>query len=391
MGGSVRVPFLAELVLSDAVDMAIVAGLLWVGIAWLRHSRARLALVGLSALGVLYIAARNFDLRLTTWLLQGFFAVGTIVLVVVFQDDLRRLFERIAVWGLRRGTPRPPRRARDVLVRTCFALAKARVGALIVLPGKEPLSRHMEGGVVLDGQLSVELLESIFDPGSNGHDGAVVVYGERVRRFGCHLPLSTDQSKLGSGGTRHAAALGLSERSDALCLVVSEERGHVSIAFEGELSVVKDADALMRVLRAFLAEGRRPKNERGLWGGAVRVGRRWREGLAAVAAAFVLWSVAIPGSDVGLTTRQVAVRVENLPEGYLVEGVDPPIVEVQLQGLRRDLVLASEGAISVGIDAWLVQLGRRTFQIGTEQVMHPENVRVVAVRPSKIKLSVVKP
>jgi uncharacterized protein (TIGR00159 family) len=385
------VPFLAELELSDAVDMAIVAGLLWVGIAWLRNSRARLALVGLAALGALYLSARGFDLRLTTWLLQGFFAVGALVLVVVFQDDLRRLFERIAVWGLRRGTPRPTRRAQDVLVRACFSLAREKVGALIVLPGKEPLTRHMEGGVALDGQLSDELLASLFDSGSDGHDGAVVVHGDRVTRFACHLPLSTDWSTLAGGGTRHAAALGLSERSDALCLVVSEERGQVSIAFEGELRSVHGPDELMKVLRGFLAEGRRPKAERGVWGRVRRVGRRWREGLVATVAAFVLWSVAIPGADVGLVTREVPIRVGNLPDGYLVEGVDPPVVEVQLEGKRRDLVLASADAVAVEVDAWLVQLGRRTFHVGAEQVVHPEDVRVVGVRPSKIKLSVVEP
>jgi len=385
------VPFLAELELSDVVDMAIVAGLLWVGIAWLRNSRARLALVGLAALGALFLAARGFDLKLTTWLLQGFFAVGALVLVVVFQDDLRRLFERIAVWGLRRGTPRPPRRAQEVLVRTCFALAKQKVGALIVLPGKEPLARHMEGGIALDGQLSEELFASLFDPGSDGHDGAVVVHGDRVTRFACHLPLSTDWSTLAGGGTRHAAALGLSERSDALCLVVSEERGHVSIAFEGELRTVAEPDELKRVLRGFLAEGRRPESERGFWGRVRRVGRRWREGLVAVGAAFALWSVAIPGADIGLVTREVPIRVWNLPDGYLLEEIDPPVVEVQLEGRRRDLVMASSDAVGIEVDAFLVQLGRRTFQIDAEQVTHPEDVRVVGVRPSKIKLSVVKP
>ena len=384
-------PFLAELRLSDLIDMAIVATLLWVGIAWLRHTSARLALVGLAALGALFLSARALDLRLTTWLLQGFFAVVALVLVVVFQDDLRRVFERIAVWGLRRETPRPTRRAQDVLVRTCFGLARASVGALIVLPGKEPLTRHMEGGVPLDGQLSEELLSSLFDPGSDGHDGAIVVRGDRVVRFACHLPLSTDWATLAGGGTRHAAALGLSERCDALCLVVSEERGQVSMAFEGELRPIPDRDALTKVLRTFLAEGRRPASERGVLGRARVVTRRWREGLVAVGIAVGLWSVAIPGATVGLVTREVPIRVENLPTGYLLEGVDPPTVEVQFEGKRRDLMLAGAEELAIEVDAWLVQLGRRTFEIGNDQVIHPEQLRVVAVRPSKIKLSVEAP
>lgn len=384
-------PFFVELELSDLADMAIVAGLLWVGIAWLRNTRARLALLGLSAFGVLFLAARGFDLRLTSWLLQGFFAVAAIVLVVVFQDDLRRLFERIAVWGLRREAPRPTRKVQDVLVRTCFALARAKVGALIVLPGKEPLTRHMEGGVALDGQLSESLLASLFDPGSDGHDGAVVVVGDRVTRFACHLPLSTDWATLGSGGTRHAAALGLSERCDALSLVVSEERGTVSMAYGGELHTIADADTMMRVLRSFLAEGRRSVSKRERFGRVRAVARRWREGLAAAAIAVGLWSVAIPGASVGLLTREVPIRVENLPAGYLVEGIDPPQVEVQFEGMRRDLMLAGTEELAVRVDAFLVQLGRRTFEIDEAQVVHPDTLRVVAVRPSKIKLSVEAP
>jgi hypothetical protein len=278
-----------------------------------------------------------------------------------------------------------------VLVRTCFALARAKVGALIVLPGKEPLTRHMEGGVALDGQLSESLLASLFDPGSDGHDGAVVVVGDRVTRFACHLPLSTDWATLGSGGTRHAAALGLSERCDALSLVVSEERGTVSMAYGGELHTIADADTMMRVLRSFLAEGRRSVSKRERWGRVRAVARRWREGLAAAAIAVGLWSVAIPGASVGMLTREVPIRVENLPAGYMVEGIDPPLVEVQFEGMRRDLMLAGTEELAVRVDAFLVQLGRRTFEIGEEQVVHPETLRVVAVRPSKIKLSVEGP
>ena len=162
---------LAELRLADLIDILIVASLIWFVIAWFRTSQARLALMGLAALGVLFGLARGLDLQLTTSLLQGFFAVLAVMLVVVFQEDLRRLFEAIAVWGLRRGAPHPPPDVERALVRSLFQLAQGRVGALVILPGREPLDRHLDGGVHLDGRLSEQLILSLFDPQTPGHDG----------------------------------------------------------------------------------------------------------------------------------------------------------------------------------------------------------------------------
>src|SRR5690606_23301634 len=118
----------------------------------------------------LYFAARWLGLQMTVWILQGFFAVGVLVLVVVFQEDLRRALDQLAVWGLRRKPQSAPPDAVDVLTRTVRRLAATRTGALIVIPGREPLDRHVDGGVELGGRLSEPLLLSIFDPHSPGHD-----------------------------------------------------------------------------------------------------------------------------------------------------------------------------------------------------------------------------
>ena len=152
---------------------------------------------------------------------------------------LRRLFEQIAVLGLRR---RPARTRTDgiaTLAGALLRLARAHIGALVVVPGREPVERHLLGGIALDAAISEELLLSIFDPRSPGHDGAVLVQGDRLGRFAVLLPISEDHPHLGPGGTRHAAARGLAERCDALCVVVSEERGTVAVASAGELQVLE--------------------------------------------------------------------------------------------------------------------------------------------------------
>src|SRR5690606_25449405 len=117
---------------------------------WVREARARIALGGVFAIALLFWTARWLDLRLTTTLLQGFIAVAALVLVVVFQDDLRRLFERITVLVMRHSTPRPSADLLDELAGLAFSLAHRRIGALFVLPGREPLDRLLEGGFFLD-------------------------------------------------------------------------------------------------------------------------------------------------------------------------------------------------------------------------------------------------
>jgi diadenylate cyclase len=383
-----NLPLLAELRLTDLIDILIVASLIWFVIAWFRTSQARLALMGLAALGVLFGLARGLELQLTTSLLQGFFAVLAVMLVVVFQEDLRRLFEGIAVWGLRRGAPHPPPDVERALVRALFQLAQAKVGALVILPGREPLDRHLDGGIHLDGRLSEQLILSLFDPQTPGHDGGVLVHGTRVSRFGVHLPLSTDWDRLGGGGTRHAAALGLAERCDAMCLVVSEERGEVSIAQDGEIQGVATAEDLALALKRFIGHSTRSAGPSGLEDLVGRLRAGWREGLVALGLATSVWYVAVPGGAVETMERRVPVKVENLPEGFELVAVEPADVAIRLEGPRRDLYMAGSDDLFVRVDALLVQLGRRTFALELDQIESPEGIHALSVEPAKVKISV---
>jgi DNA integrity scanning protein DisA with diadenylate cyclase activity len=194
---------------AELIDLIVVWAMVWAGIAWLRTTSARLALAGLGILVAFYLVARQGGLVLTTWILQSFAAVAVLVAVVVFQQDLRRLFERIAALGFRRRLLPAGPDAIDTLVRAIAHLAEHRRGALIVLPGREAVAGHVQGGLPLRADITEPLLLSLFDPHSPGHDGAVIVSGDRLMQFAVHLPLSTDHAQLGQRGTRHAAALGL--------------------------------------------------------------------------------------------------------------------------------------------------------------------------------------
>ena len=377
-----------EIAPNDLVDVVVVGCLLWGLVVWTRRVHARMALLGLAFLGVFYLIARQFDLQLTAWIFQGFFAVLVVLLVVVFQDDLRRLFEQIAAVGLRRQASRPGEGSLAVLVRSMHRLAEKRRGALVVLPGREPVERHLQGGVWLDAAVSEELLDSIFDPGSGGHDGALVMRDNRLVRFGVHLPLSENRGELGPGGTRHAAALGLAERSDALCLVVSEERGTIGIAARGRLEILAAPGELLDRVQDHLQRAGEPLGRRGVawrwWG------RRLAEGLLSFALALGAWLVLVPGAAQEEATRRVSVGVQNMPVGYVLAGVRPPAVEVTVAGPRRALLTASAEDFRLLIDAELVALGRRTFEVSAASVRHETDLEVVGVRPGKVRLAVRK-
>ena len=377
MSGNLRI--------TDLIDIAIVAAMIFAGIVWLRRSRARFAALGIGLVAALTLAVSRLGFQLTAWILQGFLAVVVIVTIVVFQEDLRRLFERIALVGLGRRTLAPPPGTVEVIARALAHLASRRVGALLVVPGREPLDRHLEGGIELDGKLSEPLLLSLFDPGSPGHDGAVVVRGDRVERFAVHLPLSSSREQIGSMGTRHAAALGLAERCDALCLVVSEERGTVSLAQDGRLRTLRGTEGLTDALRRHLAAIAPVKSPRSRWKGIVE---RWPEALASLAIAAGLWLVRVPGSELIEVRRTAPIRIENLPEGFELQGIEPTEVEVTLSGTRWDLFRSRAQPISVRIDAVLVSLGRRTFRLGPGQVDRPPGIDALDISPPNVRLDV---
>ncbi len=369
---------------TDLVDIAVVGLLLWGLIAWTRRVHTRMALLGLAFLSVFYLIAQQFRLQLTVWIFQGFFAVLVLLVVVVFQDDLRRLFEQIATLGLRRKAPRPDLSSLGTLTRGLHQLAAKRRGALVVLPGREPIERHLlQHGVPLDAEISEELLDSLFDPGSAGHDGALVMQDNRVKEFGVHLPLSENRDEMKGGGTRHAAALGLAERSDALCIVVSEERGTIGIAARGQLEILDDPDAgkLSNRIRNYL----HPVNARRVeWR---KLGRRLVEGLLSFALALGAWLVFVPGATVEEAVLQVPVAVENMPEGYALKEVNPPEVEIAVAGPRRAMFLASNADFQVVIDANLVRLGRRTFEVSAQSVRHATGLEIKSIKPDKVKLT----
>lgn len=239
---------------ADFLDMLLVGALVYGLLLWFKRTRAAFVALGLLLLAVVYTVAFLAGMYMTVRLFQGFFAVFIVAVIVIFQEEIRSVFERIAVWSLTGGVlnAAPTHRQVEILVRSLGDLARDHIGALVVVRGLDPLDRHVSGGWDLNGDLSEALIKSIFDSHSLGHDGAFIIEEGRVSRFGVQLPLSKDFGKITNLGTRHSAALGLSERTDALCLVVSEEHGTISIASRGQLKTLPGLEEFQDEIEAFL-------------------------------------------------------------------------------------------------------------------------------------------
>jgi diadenylate cyclase len=368
---------------SDILDITVVAGFIYALLLWFEWTQAAFVARGILILGALYVVARQMGMVLTTWIFHGFFAVFAVALVIIFQEEIRRFFERLAVWNWRK--PQEPFRPEqvDVLVRSATFYAREKMGALIVLKGRDPLERHMDGGIELDGKISDVLLQSIFDTHSDGHDGAVVLEGGRVQRFGTHLPLSKNLDRLAGLGTRHAAALGLAEVTDAMCLVVSEQKGTISIAHNAELHRVEDLRRLEAALTGFLQRGHQARRS-----------GRWRdfffknkaEKLLAAGLSLLLWLVFVQGFKPDTRSFPVAVQVQNVSEGLHVRGISPHRVTITVSGLKRELDLVTAPKIKAAVSMEGRGAGDERVLISEDQVRLPESVHFISAEPPNVEV-----
>jgi diadenylate cyclase len=218
----------------DVVDVLIVAYVIYRIAVLIRGTRSVQMVVGLVIVGVAFVASQILGLFTLNWLLNNFLGSLFVILVVIFQSDIRRALTRVGAQSF--FGPRAPAASAAEECATAVAwLAARRIGALIVLEQEDGLNEFVESGRLVYGRVSPELLETIFMRGSPLHDGAVIIKGDQVLAAACLLPLSTNPNVSLALGTRHRAAIGLTEDSDALVLVVSEEDGTISIARNGQL------------------------------------------------------------------------------------------------------------------------------------------------------------
>ncbi|MBR6830010.1 MAG: diadenylate cyclase CdaA [Paludibacteraceae bacterium] len=240
----------------DVIDILLVAVILYYTYRLLRKTGAANLFWGILAfILVWFLVSFVFQLDLTGALFDRIISVGAIALIVIFQEEIRMFFYRIgsrfSSWKIfRPRTEEDPRSRQQILeiTQACRHMASTKTGALIVLAGASSLKEIVDTGERLDAQVSARLIENIFFKNTPLHDGALIIRDGKMLAAACILPVSKDQTIPQYYGLRHRAALGLAEKSDATCIVVSEESGHISVAKEGQIHEVKE-DELFVVLQ----------------------------------------------------------------------------------------------------------------------------------------------
>lgn len=233
------------------LDFIVIFVLVFLLVSLIKKTRATIILIGIISLSLVYFFSITLNLATTRAVLQSFFSAFLIIFTILFQRELRRFFGFLGSVATGGKIQPPSDDSLRAIIRATQKMADNKTGALIVFPGQENIERLLEGGIKLNGHISFQLIQSIFDSTSPGHDGALVINKDLIRRFGVHLPLSDNPEASKNLGTRHRAALGLAESSDALCVVVSEEKGTISIAHNKKLFAIKSEEELEKILQKF--------------------------------------------------------------------------------------------------------------------------------------------
>jgi uncharacterized protein (TIGR00159 family) len=363
----------------SAVDFLVLAIALYFLLRWSRETRALRLALSILALRVAALLARQLDLVITGWVLDAATVITILALLVVFQPELRRVFMRFDIGG--RPRHREQMSALSAVSTAAWSLAQSRCGALIVLAQKDSLAELMTPGIELNGQVSPEVLVAIFQKGSPVHDGAAIIEADVIARVGAILPLTIRTDLPGQYGTRHRAGMGLAERSDALVIVVSEERGEVTIMSETQARVVSDRDALKAALTAVSRQG-----------GIEPIRRRTRRlpelGLqaTAVALAALVWGVTFlfPGRSVEV--RTVPVELTNVPAGLIVAGQSSATLQVWLRGNQFLFETVNLGSVAARCDLSAAHEGVNVIPLSAAAVDTPFGITVEALSPRQVRV-----
>ncbi len=376
---------IANLRFQDVIDILFLTVLAYHLYLWFRGTKAFKALVGLLILGIVFTIARTWGLFLTTWMFQILWQVLVILLIILFQSEIRQALERVNPLqkiGLRKIAR--PEKWIPGFSETVFALAQRKIGALIIIEREDRAEEFVTGGQPLEGDPTPELLLSIFQKESPLHDGAVLIRDSRINQVACYLPLSPAEGLPKEWGTRHRAALGLSERCDAWVVVVSEERGKVSLAREKDMIQVEKADDLSPLVSEAVS---RIGPTEGPWQGRVRslIVNQWRAKVSALIVVSLLWLL-LAGQQDFERTFLVPLEVKNVPSKMVILEPLTPRIKVTVRGLRKDASTLSEKNVLAQIDLSMARLGRRTFPITRDDVQFPnERIQVVKIEPAQVE------
>ncbi len=351
----------------------------------LRSSGAWRIVLGIFIVLSVYIIAQAFRLTGITWIFSNLSNIALIALIIIFQPEIRKIFERAASTLRVRDIGKEVHLISEIIAEAVFSLAEKSWGALLVLPGKETVRSRLSGGIAINAEPSLPLILSLFDPHSTGHDGALMIENGKITDFALRLPLSTS-GRLGNGfGTRHHAAMGLCELSDAMVIAVSEERGEVSIFSDGEHRVAADRVALVSRIEEHY---RKISSYAPVQGKLKNRGVLIAEIAASTVIAFFIWA-AIMLNATQLKEMSFAVPVEYMLSNsdMVITGEKPTAVRVRVSGTTSSLTLIKPDDLKAKIDLSEATPGKQFITITRDNIRLPKEVALIDTEPSAFEIN----
>ena len=353
----------------DALDILILTYIFYRLYLWLRKKKALRMVVAILSLPLFYLLAQWIDLPLSVWGLQNLWPVIIIVLVVIFQQEIREVLGNISIPSFFFGRPEGlTSKINDKIAEAAYQMANKKMGGLIVLQRGDDLDEFLREKTLLDSEINEDILISIFNSQSPLHDGAVIIQGGRIRYAAALLPLSKSTSLPKEWGTRHRAGVGITEVSDGECIIISEERGEVLIASQGKVEKKKGKEDLKESLADWTPIGD-SKDEEKAWSKKI-LGDGPTKALF-LSLVCILW-IFIIGIRQGEVSLNIPIEYYSIPQNLAIVGEPPKEVNIRLKGSQRLLS-------SVKTDYVRVQVNLSNAHKGTNQISLSETD--IATRP----------
>jgi diadenylate cyclase len=367
----------------DGLDIVILTFVFYRLYLWMRRKRALRMILVILALPFFYIVAQWIDLPLSVWGLENLWAVILLVLVVIFQQEIREGLGSISLPSLFFGRPEAlPPKVIDKLTDAAFQMARNGIGGLIVLQRENDLDEFIQGQTLLDAEINEGIFLSIFNPHSPLHDGAVILQGNRIRYATALLPVSRSQTLPKEWGTRHRAGLGITEVSDAECIIVSEERRKVLWASGGDIEKKEKEEDLKRSLSTSS-----PGSEERVKG-KIRV-KKIFDHLPMKVSLFlmvcILW-VFLIGIRQGETTFNIPIEYYSLPQDLKIAGDPPTEIQVRLKGSQRLLSSTKVKQVRLQIDLSQCHSGINQVPFSGVDINVPSGIIVTHIYPQMIRI-----
>ena len=367
----------------DCIDILFLTIVVYQLYEWFRETRALRVIIGLAVLGGIYSIAKLWGLFLTTRVFQILWQVLLILLLILFQSEIRQVLEKVSPLRFLRSRRRGLEETftRD-LADMLFDLAADGTGALIVLTRDDNPAEFIHAGQTIMALPDPALIKSIFNRHSPAHDGAVILSQDRLTHMGCILPLSETEDIPKHYGTRHRAALGISEKTDAVCLVVSEERGEVISVVGGKATIWNTSASLADQLKEWIGgpEIQMPKIQTLLTEIFVQ---NWKSKLSALAMVSIAWVVLASQQDIELTIT-APIHYLNVGSGLAVNADAVKDVELTLAGRRNSIRSLEKRDLQVLVDLNRLTAGPHYINLSTRNVDLPLGLRIQKMVPQKI-------